>query len=350
MAQGTTRVRGLLEGDDIMRTASAMRALGADIERDGDEWLVTGAKWQSPEQALYFGNAGTGVRLVMGAVAGAGVEASFDGDQSLRGRPMGRIIDPLGEMGASATSRDGLLPVTFAQNDGLTGIEYTLPKPSAQIKSAVLLAALGAKGKTVVHEPILSRDHTERMLGAFGAELEITPDHKGGRYIAIEGGQKLKASDVHVPGDPSSAAFLVVAGLLVPGADVLVKNVLLNPQRIGLYSTLMEMGADLTFENEREQSGEPVADIRAKYSKLKGIEVPVERAPSMIDEYPILAVAAAFAQGETIMEGLEELRIKESDRLAAVEAGLKDAGVDVRTGESWMRVNATGAAPKAAPW
>lgn len=342
MASGESCIRGLLEGEDVLRTAAAMRALGADVERDVDEagpvWRVSGAPWSGPDQAIYFGNSGTGARLVIGAVAGAGVAARFDGDVSLRGRPMGRVLEPLRMMGLDAEDKAGRLPVSLAAGSSLSAINVKLATPSAQVKSAILLAALGASGKTRIHEPILCRDHTERMLSAFGVQLAMEDDGEGGRFIEIAGGQTLSACDVMVPGDPSSAAFPVVAALLVPNSDVIVRGVLVNPLRAGIYETLREMGADISFENKREENGEPVADIRARYSVLHGVEVPGARAPSMIDEYPILAIAAAFAHGETVMTGLEELRVKESDRIAAVEAGLVACGADVKSGPDWLRV------------
>lgn len=345
MAQGQSTISGLLQGDDVLRTAAAMRALGAEIERSGAEWCVTGQRWRSPAQRLYFGNSGTGARLVMGAVAGAGIAAGFDGDISLRSRPMGRVLEPLRMMGLDAEALEGRLPVTISAGEALTAVSCKLAKPSAQVKSAILLAALGAEGRTKLHEPVLCRDHTERMLGAFGVALDIQPDEATGRYIEIEGGQELQATNIAVPGDPSSAAFLVAAAVITPGSDVLIRNVLVNPLRAGFYATLREMSADITFENVREENGETVADIRARHSVLHGIDVPAERAPSMIDEYPILAIVAAFAAGETKMLGLEELRVKESDRIAATEAGLVSCGVDVRSGDDWMTVKGDGAPP-----
>ncbi len=345
LADGASRVSGLLEGEDVLRTAAAMRALGAEIERDGGDWQVRGGPWRAPNQRLYFGNSGTGVRLVMGAVAGAGVAASFDGDKSLRSRPMGRVLEPLRMMGVTATAQDSRLPVSLEAGDGLKAVSCKLAKPSAQVKSAILLAALGAEGVTRVHEPALCRDHTERMLGAFGADLSFEPDEAGGRFISLRGGQRLRAAEVAVPGDPSSAAFLAAAAVITPGADVTIKNVLVNPLRTGFYQTLKDMGADIAFENQRESCGEPIADIRARHSVLHGVDVPAERAPSMIDEYPILSVVAAFATGETKMNGLEELRVKESDRVASTESGLAANGVDVKSGPDWLRVAGDGSPP-----
>ena len=343
LAQGETRVTGLLEGDDVLRSAAAMRALGASVERDVDSetnqsiWRVKGAPWRAPKATLYFGNAGTGARLVMGAVAGQQIAARFDGDQSLRSRPMGRILDPLAQMGAGVESKDGRLPcaVTGAP---LKGISYTLPKPSAQIKSAVLLAGLGAEGQTRIYEPVLCRDHTERMLTAFGADLRIEQSEDGKGRVIVLTKSALTASDIDVPGDPSSAAFLVAAALLVEGSDVTVRNVLVNPQRAAFFDAARAMGGDIVYENERLLGGEPVADIRARASKLTGIEAPADQAAAMIDEYPILAVLAAFADGETHMPGIGELRVKESDRIAAVEAGLKANGVVCESGDDWLTV------------
>ncbi|WP_420797950.1 3-phosphoshikimate 1-carboxyvinyltransferase [Hyphococcus flavus] len=342
LASGETQITGLLEADDVLRTASATRAIGATVEKDGTGehavWRASGGDWLPPSRPLYFGNSGTGVRLALGAVAGAGIHATFDGDVSLRGRPMGRVLEPLRMMGIEATAQDGRLPVELHAGHGLKSVSVKLATPSAQVKSAILLAALGAEGKTRVHEPVLCRDHTERMLSAFGVSLTIIPDDCGGRFIEIEGRQKLHACNISVPGDPSSAAFLAAAALIVPHSDVTVKGVLVNPLRAGFYETLKEMGADISFENEREANGERLADIRAKHSVLHGVEVPPARAASMIDEYPILAIVAAYAQGETMMKGLEELRVKESDRIACVEAGLAANGADVRSGPDWLCV------------
>ncbi|PQA88675.1 3-phosphoshikimate 1-carboxyvinyltransferase [Hyphococcus luteus] len=350
LSGGETRTTGLLEADDVLRTAAAMRALGAEAERDGtgggpgggSVWRVTGAPWRSPERALYLGNSGTGVRLIMGAVAGAGVAATFDGDVSLRARPMGRVLEPLRMMGLETSDENGRLPVTIEANGGLKAVDVKLAAPSAQVKSAILLAALGAEGVTRIHEPELCRDHTERMLSAFGVDLATQPDGEGGRFIEIAGGQALVSCDIVVPGDPSSAAFPVAAALIVPNSDVTIKGVLVNPLRAGFYETLREMGADISFENTRVENGEPVADIRARHSVLRGVEVPADRAPSMIDEYPILAVVAAHAHGETMMTGLEELRVKESDRIACVEAGLAANGGDAASGPDWLRVRGQG--------
>ncbi len=340
LAAGETVATGLLEGDDVLRTAAALRALGAGLERDltdtGPLWRIRGARWRNPARPLYFGNSGTGCRLVLGACAGQRVDAHFDGDESLRQRPMRRVCEPLALMGARIATKDGKLPLSLSPAP-LTGIDYALPVASAQVKSAVLLAALGASGTTTVIEPQRSRDHTEKMLAAFGAKLTIA-DEGAGRRLALEGGQTLTAARIDVPGDPSSAAFIAAAAAITPGSDVTVRNVLVNPLRAGFYATLRDMGASVSFLNEREQGGEPVADIRVRHSALKGVAVPASRAPAMIDEYPILSVVAAFAKGDTYMPGVEELRVKESDRLDAIEAGLALNGVESESGPDWLCV------------
>ncbi|MEZ5920262.1 MAG: 3-phosphoshikimate 1-carboxyvinyltransferase [Parvularculaceae bacterium] len=342
LADGETIAAGLLEGHDVLRTAAAMRALGARIERDrlaggGGIWRIRGAKWTAPARPLYFGNSGTGCRLVLGAAAGQGVAADFDGDQSLRSRPMKRVSAPLAEMGADVRmSTSGTLPLSLAAGK-LRAIDYLMPVASAQVKSAILLAALGASGETTVTETVLSRDHTERMLQTFGAKMEFgTADI--GRRIRLVGGQRLKAKHLDVPGDPSSAAFLAAAAAITPGSDVLIKKVLVNPLRAGFYETLKEMGGAVEFQNTREVSGEPVADIRVRHSNLTGVDVPANRSASMIDEYPVLSIVAAFARGETRMRGLNELRVKESDRLSAIKAGLNANGVAVESGDDWLVV------------
>jgi len=330
LAEGETRIEGLLEGDDVLRTAAAMGAFGVAVSREGDgRWRVSGrGGFAEPADVVDCGNAGTGVRLIMGATAGFALTATFTGDASLRGRPMQRILRPLSQMGATYLCREGgRLPLTL-RGGALAAIAYRLPEPSAQVKSAVLLAGLHAAGVTEVIEPEATRDHTERMLRAFGATVEVE-DAADGRHIRLAGGQKLSAAAIRVPGDPSSAAFPLVAALITPGSAVTVEGVLLNPLRTGLFTTLTEMGADLTIENERTDGGERVGDVTARYSALKGIAVPTERAPSMIDEYPILAVAAAYADGATYMRGIGELRVKESDRIAVMAAGLAACGVGV---------------------
>jgi len=333
LAVGETTVTGLLEGEDVLRTADAMRALGARVERLGvGEWRVHGVgigAFADPPAPLDFGNAGTGVRLTMGAVAGSPVTAVFDGDASLRKRPMGRILDPLLLMGAKVRdmAEGNRLPLTLQGARDPAPIEYRTPVASAQIKSAVLLAGLAAPGETTVIESEASRDHTERMLRHFGAEVTVTPEGTHGRRIVLKGQPELEPAPLAVPADPSSAAFPLVAALLVPGSEVILQGVMLNPLRTGLLTTLAEMGAAIETLDRREEGGEEVADLRVRAGALKGVDVPAERAPSMIDEYPILAVAAAFAEGETRMRGLKELRVKESDRLAAVAAGLAANGV-----------------------
>ncbi|MBA4011488.1 MAG: 3-phosphoshikimate 1-carboxyvinyltransferase [Phenylobacterium sp.] len=330
LARGTTEIEGLLEGDDVLRTAAAMRSFGAKVERLGEgRWRVEGAGgFSEPSDVIDCGNAGTGVRLIMGAMAGFPFAATFTGDESLRGRPMRRVLGPLSQMGATFMGRsNGRLPLTL-QGGELKHLSYRLPEPSAQVKSAVLLAGLHAQGGAQVIEPEATRDHTERMLRAFGAVVEVQ-DKPDGRWITLPGGQTLTGTKVRVPGDPSSAAFPLVAALVTPGSEVTVEGVLLNELRTGLFTTLQEMGGDLVISNVREESGEPVGDITARHSMLKGVSVPPERAPSMIDEYPILAVAAAFADGSTAMRGIGEMRVKESDRIALMAAGLAACGVGV---------------------
>ncbi len=330
LASGVTEIEGLLEGDDVKRTAAAMAAFGAGVERLGEgKWRVEGqGGFSESADVVDCGNAGTGVRLIMGAAAGFDMAVTFTGDASLRGRPMNRVLKPLGEMGASWICREGgRLPLTL-KGGNLKHIAYRLPEPSAQVKSAVLLAGLHAAGGAEVIEPEATRDHTERMLRGFGAEVEVH-DEAGGRRIILPPGQKLTGTRIHVPGDPSSAAFLLVAALVTPGSEVTVQGMLLNPLRIGLLDTLGEMGADLSVTNVRDEGGETVADITARHSELEGVEVPPERAPSMIDEYPILGVAAAFARGKTVMRGIGEMRVKESDRIALMAAGLSACGIGV---------------------
>ncbi|HEV2083148.1 MAG TPA: 3-phosphoshikimate 1-carboxyvinyltransferase [Brevundimonas sp.] len=331
MATGTTRIDGLLEGDDVRATARAVEAFGAGVERLGPgRWRVTGnAGFSRPAGAIDCGNAGTGVRLLMGAAAGYPVSATFDGDASLRKRPMKRVTGPLTAMGARFdwTGAEDRLPATLT-GGGLAGLEFTQKVASAQVKSAILLAGLNATGRTVVVEPEKSRDHTERMLAAFGAHVQVNEEGAGWR-VTLEGGQAFRATEVCVPGDPSSAAFPLAAGLIVPGAEVTVRNVMLNPLRTGLFETWLEMGADLTVSNRRAAGGEEVGDLTARHSRLAGVVVPPERAASMIDEYPILAATAAFARGDTVMRGIGEMRVKESDRIALMAAGLQACGVRV---------------------
>lgn len=339
MATGRTTISGLLEGADILATADAMRALGASITRTGEgDWAVDGvgvAGLQTPNAVIDCGNAGTGVRLIMGAASAYDLSATFTGDESLRSRPMNRVLDPLRLMGVTADAQDGgRLPCTIRSNGALTAIDYSPPKASAQVKSCVLLAGLGAQGRTTVRELHATRDHTETMLEAFGV-----PVHRDGLAVSIDGPAQLTATHVDVPGDPSSAAFAIVAALIVPGSDVVVEGVMLNPRRTALYDALTQMGADITFENERAVGGgERVADIRARHSQLTGIVVDPARAADMIDEYPILAVAASVAQGETVMNGIHELRVKESDRIAATVALLRENGVQVEDRDDGMTV------------
>jgi 3-phosphoshikimate 1-carboxyvinyltransferase len=342
LAEGETRIEGLLEGDDVLRTAQAMAEFGATVTREAEgRWRVKGhGRLLEPDGVVDCGNSGTGARLIMGAAAGFAIVAAFTGDPSLRGRPMMRILRPLGEMGATWLCREGgRLPLSL-RGGGLAGVAYRPPEPSAQVKSAVLLAGLNAAGVTEVIEREATRDHTERMLRAFGADVEVEDDADG-RHIRLAGGQSLSGAAVRVPGDPSSAAFPLVAALITPGSGVTVEGVLLNPLRTGLFVTLREMGADLVVENEREEGGELVGDVTARHSALHGVEVPAARAPSMIDEYPILAVAAAYAEGATAMRGIGELRVKESDRIAMMAAGLAACGVGVEEEPEAMIVAGT---------
>ena len=348
MAVGETTISGLLEGQDVLDTAKAMQAFGADVvEHGGGEWSVHGVGvggFAEPEDVIDCGNAGTGVRLIMGAMATTPITATFTGDGSLRGRPMGRITDPLALFGAHSYGRSGgRLPMTIVGAADPIPVRYTLPMASAQVKSAVLLAGLNAPGETVVIEPEATRDHTERMLRGFGADLSVEETDEG-RVITLTGQPELKPQSIAVPRDPSSAAFPVCAAIITEGSDVLVPNIGLNPTRAGLFTTLIEMGANLTYENEREEGGEPVADLRARFSPdLKGIDVDPDRAASMIDEYPILSVVAANATGKTVMRGVKELRVKESDRIDAMAKGLRANGIEVEEGEDWWIVHGKGA-------
>jgi 3-phosphoshikimate 1-carboxyvinyltransferase len=331
MATGTTEVEGLLEGDDVLATARAAEAFGATVERLGEgRWRVTGrGGLASPAGVIDCGNAGTGVRLLMGAAAGYALRATFDGDASLRKRPMGRVTDHLERMGARFdwSGAEGLLPAILT-GGRLTAIDHVQTVASAQVKSAILLAGLNAEGVTSVTEPEKSRDHTERMLRAFGADVDVGEDGEGW-VIRLAGGQRLTGTSVAVPGDPSSAAFPLAAGLIVPGSAVTVEGVMLNPLRTGLFDTWREMGADLTVSNRRVSGGEEVGDITARHSTLKGVVVPESRAASMIDEYPVLAATAAFAEGRTVMRGVGEMRVKESDRIRLMVDGLSACGVAV---------------------
>jgi 3-phosphoshikimate 1-carboxyvinyltransferase len=351
LAVGETRIAGLLEAGDVINTGKAMRALGATVERTGEgAWRVLGVGTgglAQPQAALDFGNSGTGSRLLMGAVAGCPITVVFDGDASLRTRPMRRILDPLELMGARTIDQaeGGRLPLTLQGARYPIPIEYEAPVPSAQLKSAVLLAGLNAPGATTVIEKEATRDHTEKLLKHFGASVRISSSGANGRRITLEGQPELEAAPVAVPADPSSAAFPLVAALIVPGSEVILEGVMMNPLRTGLFTTLKEMGAAIERVAERSEGGEEVADLRIKAGALKGVEVPAERAPSMIDEYPILAVAAAFAEGTTRMRGLKELRVKESDRLAATAAMLRINGVAVEIEGDDLIVHGKGRAP-----
>jgi 3-phosphoshikimate 1-carboxyvinyltransferase len=327
MATGVTEIDGLLEGDDILATARAVEAFGATVERLGDgRWRVTGqGGFKQPAGVIDCGNAGTGVRLLMGAAAGYPVTVTFDGDASLRKRPMGRVMDPLRDMGTRFDA--ARLPVGQAGGT-LAALDYVQTVASAQVKSAILLAGLNADGITSVTESVKSRDHTERMLRAFGAEVAVEESGPGW-CVRLHGGQPLTGTAVAVPGDPSSAAFPLAAGLIVPGSEITVEGVMLNPLRTGLFDTWIEMGADLMIANRRMAGGEEVGDVTARYSTLTGVVVPPERAASMIDEYPVLAATAAFAEGRTVMGGIGEMRVKESDRIALMAAGLTACGVTV---------------------
>jgi 3-phosphoshikimate 1-carboxyvinyltransferase len=348
MAVGETRITGLLEGQDVLDTASAMRAFGATVTRHGEgAWTVSGVGvggFQEPADIIDCGNSGTGVRLIMGTMATTPISATFTGDASLRKRPMGRVTDPLSLFGTQSYGRKGgRLPMTVVGAAHPVPVRYALPVASAQVKSAVLLAGLNAPGETVVIEREPTRDHSERMLLGFGATLHVEKTGEG-HVITLQGRPELRPQTVAVPRDPSSAAFPVCAALIVEGSDVMVPGVSQNLTRNGLYLTLAEMGADIEFQNPREEGGEPVADLRVKFSgNMKGIEVPPERAPSMIDEYPILSVVAAFASGKTVMKGVKELRVKESDRIDAMARGLEACGVTVEEDEDTLIVHGMGA-------
>jgi 3-phosphoshikimate 1-carboxyvinyltransferase len=345
LATGRTRIAGLLEGEDVLNTAKALQALDCPITKIGTSWEILGrgvGGLAEPDGEIDYGNSGTGLRLMMGLVAGHDMRVRFVGDASLSRRPMGRILKPLMQMGLEVLERGReTLPLTIRGSADLLPIEYRPPVASAQIKSAVLIAGLHASGETTVIEGQATRDHTERMLRHFGAELVIA-ERNGGRAITIVGDAELAGRNVVVPGDPSSAAFLVSAALIVPGSEIAIDGVLVNPTRTGFYVTLKEMGADILFSNEREEGGEPVADILVRHSSLEGVRVPPERAPSMIDEYPVLACLAAHAEGETRMEGLSELKVKESDRLAATAAGLAANGVPAKVEGDTLVVGGVG--------
>ncbi|MBZ0227154.1 MAG: 3-phosphoshikimate 1-carboxyvinyltransferase [Bauldia sp.] len=347
LAVGETSIEGLLEGEDILATAAAMRAFGAAVERaDTGVWTVRGlgvGGLLEPAAVIDYGNAGTGVRLAIGIAGSHAFSTTFTGDASLVKRPMGRVLEPLRRMGVQALARSGdRLPATVKGPDVPIPIEYRLPVASAQVKSALLLAGLNADGTTTVIEPVATRDHTERMLAAFGAAIETETAEDGTRTIRLEGRRDLKPQAIVVPGDPSSAAFPIVAALIVEGSDVTIENVLLNPTRTGLIETLIEMGGDIAIDNRRNVGGEEVGDVRVRANRLKGVTVPASRAPSMIDEYPILAIAAAFAEGDTVMEGIGEMRVKESDRIAAIAAGLAANGIQTEEGPESLLVKGGG--------
>jgi len=338
---GETTISNLLEAEDIMATADAMRALGGYIEKmDNADWLVRGVGTgglSQPAKALDFGNSGTGIRLCLGLIASHNMTVDFTGDSSLSKRPMGRVLNPLADIGATVVNDNTRLPLTLKGASNPLPIEYTLPVASAQVKTAILLAGLNTPGTMTVIEPEATRDHTERMLSYFGAEVNIEP-FENGRRIQLTGQPELQPGHINVPADPSSAAFPIVAALIVPGSDILLTDVMLNPTRTGLITTLKEMGGNIKILNQRDEGGETIGDLRVKTSDLKGVTVPADRAPSMIDEYPVLSIAAAFASGKTHMTGLAELRVKESDRLAAVAAGLKACGVKHDEGKDDLTV------------
>ena len=347
LAIGETRVSGLLEGEDVLATAAAMRAMGASVERVGEgEWRVYGVgvgALLQPENPLDMGNSGTSTRLLMGLVASHAISATFVGDASLSGRPMGRVIDPLSQMGAAFEASDGgRLPLTVRGANPAVPIEYRLPVASAQVKSAILLAGLNTPGITTVIEPVPTRDHSERMLRGFGADLTVEVDSAGTRTIRIRGEVELKPQVIEVPGDPSSAAFFIVAALIVPGSELTIENVGLNPTRAGLIEVLRQMGGDITEVSPREVGGEPVADLLVRHSALKGIAVDPAIVPSMVDEFPVLFVAAALAEGTTVTTGLDELRVKESDRIAVMAAALTSAGANVVETEDGLTITGTG--------
>jgi 3-phosphoshikimate 1-carboxyvinyltransferase len=351
LAVGRTEISGLLEGEDVLATAAAINALGAHAMPAGDgRWTVDGvgiAGLAEPEDLLDLGNSGTAARLLIGILATHPITAFVTGDASLRRRPMGRIVEPLSRIGARFVARDGArLPLAISGAANPVPISYRLPVPSAQVKSAVLLAGLNAPGTTTVTEPQPTRDHTERMLQHFGATVMTEPVEGSGKRITLEGCPELAAAPIAVPGDPSSAAFPLIAALIVPGSEVIIEGIGTNPLRTGLFECLREMGADFVLLNERDEGGEPVADLRVRAGTLKGADIPAERAPRMIDEYPILAVAAACARGRTVMRGLAELRVKESDRLTAISAGLAASGVRVTVDGDTLTVEGDGGPPE----
>jgi len=352
LAEGLTTVTGLLEGEDVFATAAAMRAFGAKITKNDDNsYTIQGVgigNLKTPTATLDMGNSGTSTRLLMGIIAGANITATLEGDASLTKRPMSRVIKPLEQMGATIIAQEGgRLPLTITGSTALKAITYEMPVASAQVKSCLLLAGLTAQGTTTIIENHPTRDHTENMLSAFGVELDIKPQQDESKAISVRGGQHLTPTNITVPSDPSSAAFPVVAALINQGSDITCNAVGLSPTRDGLYTTLIEMGADITINNKRKRGGEIIGDLHIKGSRpLKGITVPASRVPSMVDEFPILFIAAACAQGTTHMSGLAELRVKESDRLGVMAEGLKACGVKLDMGEDTLTIHGTGTAPK----
>jgi 3-phosphoshikimate 1-carboxyvinyltransferase len=350
LAVGETSIRGLLEGEDVLTTATAMQQLGAEIEQRGNKWHIFGrgiGAIVEPANVLDLGNSGTAARLLMGILASHDITSTIIGDTSLSSRPMERVMEPLRHIGAVFTSRtNGKLPITIVGSGCTLPGDETLKVASAQVKSAILLAGLNARGTTIVNEPYPSRDHTEKMLVQFGAELSTHENVNGSRKITLLGQPEMTGRDVYVPGDISSAAFPIVAALITPGANIVIENVGINPLRAGLLESLKEMGADLDIVNERGNPGEAVADIHVRYSQLNGITIPAARAPSMIDEYPILSVAAAVADGTSVFEGVGELRVKESDRLDAMAEGLTDCGIKTQTTEDSLTIHGTNSFPK----
>ena len=344
LSTGTTKITHMLESEDVLNSLAAAQALGALVEKADDQWIIKGAgngALLAPEHPLDFGNSGTGCRLFMGLLGTYDFPSTFMGDESLSSRPMNRIIDPLRMFGTQILSQqpNGRLPITIRGPEFPAPVKYRVPMASAQVKSAILLAGLNAPGITQVIEPVMTRDHTEKMLAGFGANITINTDSDGVRSIELEGQCSLHGGDIHVPGDPSSAAFLMVAALIVPDSKITIRNVLMNPTRTGLITTLLEMDANIDIVNERSSGGEALADLVVSASALKGVTVPGERSASMIDEYPILAVAAAFAEGKTTMLDVGELRVKESDRLQAVADGLGANGIEFTVGDDFLIVN-----------
>ncbi|MDA0663064.1 MAG: 3-phosphoshikimate 1-carboxyvinyltransferase [Proteobacteria bacterium] len=350
LAVGETTITGLLEGEDVLNTAAAMRALGATVERDkSGVWHVSGVGiggLREPDDVIDLGNSGTAARLLMGVLAGHPITTFMTGDASLRGRPMNRVADPLRDFGATFICREGgRMPLAIIGARDPMPITYRLPVASAQVKSAVLLAGLNAPGRTTVIEPQPTRDHTELMLVHFGAQIDITHDAENAAHISVTGQPELSGRPVIVPGDPSSAAFAAIAAAIVPDSEIMLTGIGMNPKRTGLFTTLLEMGADITLRNERTEAGEPVADMTIRSSRLQGVTVPADRAPTMIDEYPVLAAAAAVAEGDTVMLGVGELRVKESDRLDAVDRGLTACGIRATAGKDSLTVHGCAGSP-----